>query len=553
MATKYVYSISSDFNGNLVAHELQQNIGSASIEPECTSINTDDDVVDIWFASALSTEEQTTLTGVVASYIPYVVNTAAIFDATVDSKYAGDYTSVAAAFADGKLSVFVRDGIYVETSNIIIPDGGQLVGESQGNVKLVMVANNSVVLDGSGGVKESSGTVTATLDSKTVVGVGTTFTNLSPGDSIVLGSNFYLIASIVDATNLLLVYTYRGKTISGISYIAQTMKTGCKVSNIVIANSSTTGLYLRGIKHSSVTGVAITGCSPNIEIYDSGDSSIRELINMHSSGNGMVAENIYGMMFNTLDIFNASDNGIELKGNNYSNIFDSCCFCNNKTMGFNISGTTVSTNITDNVIKNNGSVGFSCAAASTDLIFDGCSLAENGDVGMNINGTNNIISSCLIEKNKGDGINGGADCVITGCQIKNNEGNGIHYSAPTDNCTITGNRILANTIDGIDIVSDNCVISNNIVAENSANGIDIDGSNNTIVGNNVCMSVNGIVVSATSTETLINSNQSFMNSGTGVIITSGAANCMVTHNILTNNTTTGLSDAGTGTVIASNI
>jgi hypothetical protein len=66
-ATKYTYSIFSDFPNHIVATDrLSQEIRASSIVTVLQGINTIGDVCDIWFAAALSGPEQTTLNGLVA-------------------------------------------------------------------------------------------------------------------------------------------------------------------------------------------------------------------------------------------------------------------------------------------------------------------------------------------------------------------------------------------------------------------------------------------------------------------------------------------------------
>jgi len=59
-----------------------------------------------------------------------------LYEAVVDAAGDGDYTTIEAAFNDGKTRVFVRAGTYNPASDIDIPDGGKLTGESRDGVVL---------------------------------------------------------------------------------------------------------------------------------------------------------------------------------------------------------------------------------------------------------------------------------------------------------------------------------------------------------------------------------------------------------------------------------
>lgn len=67
--TKYTYSISGDtHDGKILPNLLSTEIEESSISTALSYINTDDDVMDIWFVNELSSGDQTTLTSVVAAH-----------------------------------------------------------------------------------------------------------------------------------------------------------------------------------------------------------------------------------------------------------------------------------------------------------------------------------------------------------------------------------------------------------------------------------------------------------------------------------------------------
>ena len=66
----YTYSLSSDFGGNLLTHQLFQDIeANPSITKSLVSIDTYGDVVTIIFSEELTSEEVTALNSVISSYI----------------------------------------------------------------------------------------------------------------------------------------------------------------------------------------------------------------------------------------------------------------------------------------------------------------------------------------------------------------------------------------------------------------------------------------------------------------------------------------------------
>jgi hypothetical protein len=68
-ATKYTYSISTDFSSGENSDSLTEEILTSSISSAAlTHINTDGDVCNIWFDDPLSAGDQTTLDGLVAAH-----------------------------------------------------------------------------------------------------------------------------------------------------------------------------------------------------------------------------------------------------------------------------------------------------------------------------------------------------------------------------------------------------------------------------------------------------------------------------------------------------
>jgi len=70
MTTIYTRSLSSNFGGNLNPSQLIDEINVAIGSPSCFFLENIGDVVNIYFASALSGPQQTTLNGVIAAHVP---------------------------------------------------------------------------------------------------------------------------------------------------------------------------------------------------------------------------------------------------------------------------------------------------------------------------------------------------------------------------------------------------------------------------------------------------------------------------------------------------
>lgn len=515
MATSYTYTISGDFtNASQVnINTLQIDVtNDATVSVDLDYITHSGDDITIQFPSALSAGQKTGLDDLISAYTYVAIPPPTVspeYQAVVsqDVNYPGDYTTIGAAFSAGKISVFVRSGTYVETSDINIPDRGKIMGETNGQVIVVLAAGCSLRADGSGGTKEVNGTISITHNTTAVTGSGTTFTNLSVGNFILIGNSYFQIDTITNDTSLDLVDTYAGKTVSGHTYIAQAMLTGVYIENLIIANSSDVGLYLRGLRHGAAINVAIIGCTPNMQMVDCGDCSFRTIISSSGTGIGVTFENCVDIIIDTANVYNNTTQGIVVRGTCSNILLDSCsCTCNT-SHGICIEDTSKSISLTDCIIKQNNGKGVHTTTSTTHIVADSCFSSDNNSDGISLVGTGNIISDCIINDNGGSGI------------------------ICSTNSILQGNQCVSNTTHGIDMIDSNtCIIGGNICSSNSSDGINCTGDNNNIFGN-ICKS----------------------NTGSGVEITSAGNNNIVTGNQLSGNTGTNLVDSGTGTVTANNI
>jgi len=449
--------------------------------------------IEITFAAALPPAEKTALDTLVATFTLEEKNE--YFDTVVDANGLGNVQSVAEAFERGATSVYVRDGLYIETRNIVVPDGGQLVGESQSNVKIVCVAGNSVVVDGSGGVKTSVGTISIGNMSSTVTGVGTQFTAAAVGQFILLGTNFHEIATIASDTSLTILEVYQGKSLSTMKYVAQPMITGIKVSNIVVVNSASTGIFYRAVRHSSLEGVAILHCTPNLILQDCGDMSMTKVIGSSSVGVGVTLDNAVSVLVDTLDVYNSSSHGLELKNASSSNVFDACSASNNGGDGIMIGDGTDDLTITSCVAKHNKGHGLHISTTGSNVVATGCTVVGNGDAGVLFEGINGILSDTNVRNNEGNGIACGAGTVLSSNQVNDNVGVGVLIPNGSDRCSVSNCRVTGNTGDGIQIDASNCSVSGSIVCVNALHGIALEtNARDTLVtGNQIISNTLGTV------------------------------------------------------------
>ena len=474
------------------------------------------------------------------------------YSCIVDKSGNGNYTSVVAAFNAGNTSVFVNAGMYIETSDIVIPNGGQLIGAVQGETIIVLYGPYSIKIDGSGGTNETTGTISIASNTSIITGTGTTFTNLSAGDFILVGTNYYTISTIDSTTQVTLLKTYVGSSITDAGYKAQSMYTGCIVSNLIVASSLSNGLYVRGLRHGKISSVAFTDCSTSMTIIDSGDLSIAEVISTFSTGVGINVVNCISLSFHTINIFNGSSHGMEVLG---SNIINESCACeNNSGYGFHIIGDSSFININDCIVKYNNSIGIKGESTVTCTTISNTELSHNNGNGICMQGNNINIIACFVVENSGKGIIIGSENIIKGNTIKRNGGDGIKIPSASVLSIVSGNSMEDNTGIGVNVLAEKCGVSDNNIKESGGDGIYVDGVKNKISGNTIIDSgANGIHIASTGNSNVITGNIVESSAGNGLELITGAVNNIVTSNNLEDNTGANYVDNGTGTSVSNNI
>lgn len=496
------------------------------------------------------------------------------YEAVVDASGNGDYTTLSAAITNGAVSIFMRAGVYMESADINLPNGACITGESTGDVIIHFGGGAfSVVADGSGGTKETVGTISVTNGSAAVVGLGTTFTNLNPGDYIRIGTKFFPILSITDDTNLTLAITYHGSSGAGLTYIAQTMLSAICLQNLVITGTTVECLHWRGVRTSFVSGLAVVG-GTGILIDDSGVNTLSDINVTESTGVGLHIRNGSSTLMERIVSNTNVSHGIQVSGNSDGVTCTNSNISSNGGDGLNVSDTSVSVHATSVIFERNNGNGCSSANTTSGLILTACGISYNGIDGIDYQGEHNKISSCIITNNGGRGIHCGNNGVINGCQIENNQLLSVDLQNGNDTtCTgcriiggliginlvgnrnsLTGNLIMNTNSDGINSTGDYNSISSNVIFDANGHGIRLTSisSRSTILGNH-CSSclLDGIRIQGN--KNIVNANVCYDNSVGGCDIRNAANDTIVTSNQFAGNIGASFTDSGTATISANNI
>ena len=408
-----------------------------------------------------------------------------IYDAVVDVAGGGDYTTISAAVTAGKKTIFFRKGICVETADIVLPSGFVIVGESVTESIVAFSGAFGFVYDGSGGTKETTGTISFndgfSGSSKIVTGSGTTFTNLSPGDYISIRGLFYEIDSIGGATTITLVRDHEGQLGSGLSYIAQTCLTGGRLENLTVAGSQKEAVYVRAATGFSMQNCLVSANFDGVIIEDSCCCYVLGcmMTNNNSAGvnssHGLKIVNSYYIQVATSSFSSNEGDGINATGDEFSNInIDGCICSENRDNGITIGAGNLfvisDTNLNGN--RKNGIENTNTSAKNINL--SGCLAKGNNSVGFVIYSENSSVNACISSGNIGDGFEIRNKTVCVGCVSKSNTGDGFDLSTNlgNDQRVIVGNLAEDNASEGFNLGSTTeLIFSGNCARGNGAGGV----------------------------------------------------------------------------------
>jgi parallel beta-helix repeat protein len=418
----------------------------------------------------------------------------AVYDAIVDASGSGDYTLPSAAFAAGAKSVWVKGGTYIESSNVVIPENGILDGELDATI--VFSGSVGIVIDGNGGVEETAGTISISNGSSTVTGSGTSFTNLSPGNSILIGTVYYTIGSITSDTVLELSSVYTGVSVSGQDMFAIATLNGVSVRNITVVGSSGTALFVRAALGCFFSGLTLSGNATNIEIINSSSVSIQSSASYNASGNGITVTGSRGVGFVTVESVNNAGDGFHINGESTTIYITACKSSTNGQAGVNITGNSVNATVFNSIVCCNSGKGINIDPGCDNVSIAGCSVTGSGSTGIDIDGSDTVVDNCLITDSGSYGVQSGRSALISNCHIDSNGDSGIVLQSGDNDNTIIGNHISSNSGDGIFFESggsDESTVVGNVISNNTGFGISIATSNdnNVISGNSIISNSSG--------------------------------------------------------------
>jgi hypothetical protein len=408
-----------------------------------------------------------------------------IFDAIVDVNVPTDTPSIphyllpSAAFAAGKTNVFVRRGTYVETEDVVIPDGANLQGELQG----------STIIDFEGGAysvrgtmpnmtPETGGAINVTHGSHTVTGTSTTFSNMQAGWFLSILSCFFEIASIESDTSLTLVHIYRGCSLTDLVYKALPMSSYNSIQNLTIQNSSSVGLLCVAWRRGNIDKMTVENCASNVKQQHCAESYIRVGFFEHSvSGAGLVMDSCDTFTVGMITCQNNVSNGVTVVGSS-SNLLMTDVETNlNGSNGVFVNGEVYDGFRIASMSRGNQQNGMLIESSAQEFVDYGCTYDSNGTNGIVSNASHTCVNAATIKYNALNGVEfAGNRCTLTSSNIHDHVTGAV---VSGNECQLVSNFITTNASDSLHVtagVADTIVCACNLTGTGASNFND-EGSN----------------------------------------------------------------------------
>lgn len=333
-------------------------------------------------------------------------------------------------------TLFLQNGTYVLTSDILVPSGVRLEGVSRDGVILDCNTNYSVKITGSD--VYSTGTVTINNGDTTVVGSGTTFTSAMVGRYIFLDGLWYEITAFVSTTNLTITQ-YQGDNLAGSAFVLATINTAATITKVTIMNATASGgVEVSYAMEPKLLDIIIFDCGTGIDMdyvvfpqmiltsnenginldmnfvngfaidfsefnfsttgvgivmVDSGNATFFNSSVNDNATNGISITRGTKMAFISMDISGNTTNGIEFVSGNNDNQFSGIVFDGNGGDGIKLTATSDRNTITSVSAINNGGYGINIAASTCDNnIIDSNAYENNTSSAIQDLGTGTIIN-----------------------------------------------------------------------------------------------------------------------------------------------------------------
>jgi hypothetical protein len=439
------------------------------------------------------------------------------------------------------------------------------------------------------GVQNSVGTISVTNGSTTVSGSGTTFNGggapLSAGQFIRIDNTYLQIASVTNATTLVLTQAWRGRTLSGLKFTAHSMFSNIVFDNMsIVSDGNTSALSFNAVRLLRIENVNVSGGAPNLEMINCGSVICRGCVFENASG----TENVslfnsalvscvntsvingtgVGVVSSSIPEYSrgtASQSGTTLTGSagayfNTNMVGGRIVFASGvqATISAFVSPTNLTVSPSQTVTTQayriyyrtpTYSVG-TASQSGTTITGVGTSFQAYmvGSLIVFANGTTaNVLSvnsatSLTVSPSQTVANQAYNLFFSTGCesnkieysQILNNSGSGLDFRNLNNLSTVATSYVSDNNASGVTggVLSTFLVFDSNIISNNASNGVALEGADCQITNNQVLR--NGGVGASIGIRGIMSSNFFVENTGNNISIPGGSTDCSVNSNNMIN-------------------
>ncbi len=197
--------------------------------------------------------------------------------------------------------VFIRNGTYAVTSDIMVFEGITLIGETLGGV-IIDFQTSAAQIKSVGELIYNTGTISINTNSSTVTGSGTIWTSDMIGSYIMIEGQFYLISNINGLT-ITIDGVFLGNSVSGDSYFIANPITNVAISTFTVQNSTqmTGSIYIEYSLGVAMVNINFTG-SILAYTFQNSDSGILKSHTISSCGSGLIINNSANTVSDTIAI-----------------------------------------------------------------------------------------------------------------------------------------------------------------------------------------------------------------------------------------------------------
>lgn len=565
------FDIEVSNNASVIANTAKISCTTANVDSAGATMNTDTNVSgNSWvldedtMSSDSSTKVPTQQS--VKAYVDANAGGAKQWSYVVSNDSTGDYNcdgtaddveiqqAIDQANTDGGGVVFIKEGTYTITNEIVVKTNVILQGAGWGTIITVGTTNLDELINFSGSyavvrelsVDGNAETNTNGLNGITVNGSQNKVENCFVHD---IGKNGILTYTGSYNTifncevarcarravgDNILVYNHDNKVIGCTAYDNYDASGNCfgvysnadanyenTISDCIAYLTGTwgstliNGFNLEGCKKLVLSNCMAHDCQNGIYVSDPGASNPTEIVINNCILN---SNNTHGINI---------DEGAEISISN-------CQMNDNTDRGLNLGGggTITDLQVTNCLIANNGSYGVQSfnTTNSEQWLFNNCIIKNNSSRGIDPGTADYVtISNCIIEGNSMGIECGGTYNTVSNCIIKDNSQQGLNFDAGGNHKAI-GNTVVNNGQHGIEIDCNYVIVSGNYIDGNSDDVANYDGIR-------ILSSKNHIVIN----DNIITDTQGTKTQEYAIQISSGGDYIMVTNNDLSGNLVGGIS------------